>query len=277
MLVALNVRRSPGYIHKPANDVVHLLEVGEVVNLLRGPWQVDGLTWWQVDGLTWWQVDGGYVSDMAPSGLPLLQPFDEKKGEPDLLGQLAEQYGLEEKLARAVVGLESGGRGFSNGRLLIRFEAHVFLYSLAGAECHMGIDYFVYGNPIWTGHMYRAHVNEAFQEYHGYQDLEWHALEVASRINLEKAYASASYGAPQIMGVHWQLLGYSSPKAMVQAFEQGEDEQIRAMFRWMETTGCIEHLRAGRFLEFATIYNGAGQPEYYAEKLEKRLRIWSES
>lgn len=69
ILVALNVRRSPGYIDKPADDVVHMLKVGAVVKLLGGPWQVDRLTWWQ--------VDGGYASDVEPSGLPLLQPFDE--------------------------------------------------------------------------------------------------------------------------------------------------------------------------------------------------------
>lgn len=112
---------------------------------------------------------------------------------------------------RAVVDVESGGSGFRNGRLLIRFEAHVFFGSLEEAERHVGIDYFVYGDPIWTGHMYRAHLNEEFRSYHEHQNLEWHALEIASHINLKKAYASDSYGASQIMGFHWQSLGYRSP------------------------------------------------------------------
>ncbi len=45
---AVNLRRSPGYLNKPAGDVLGVITRGATVEIIGGPQQADNLTWWQV-------------------------------------------------------------------------------------------------------------------------------------------------------------------------------------------------------------------------------------
>lgn len=64
-LTRVNVRRSPGYVRKPASDVVTVLRAGQVISLLAGHTTKDGLRWWG--------VDGGYMAQNTPSGVTILE------------------------------------------------------------------------------------------------------------------------------------------------------------------------------------------------------------
>lgn len=262
-----NYRRTPGYSGKPDGDIIKQLQQGVKVVLTNGPVSADGLTWWQVregDNLGW-------VAEVSPGGVELLKPFT---GE-DYITRLSAAYGVDERIIRAVIGVESGGSGFRNGRLLARFEPHIFKGKIgAGRWFGEAVDHiFRMGDPAWNGdqHSYSPDGGNTWVSFHGNQDLEWRAIERAVTIDQAAAYESASYGAPQIMGFNYPNVGYSSAKEMVDAFSQGEDVQIEAMFKFMAARGAIEKLRQGDFVGFASIYNGAGQAQIYANLIKGAL------
>lgn len=72
-LQPVNVRRSPGFLGKSADDVVTQLSVRATVNILEGPHLVDGLTWWRVGGIS--QTAGeviGWVAEKLADGAALI-------------------------------------------------------------------------------------------------------------------------------------------------------------------------------------------------------------
>lgn len=68
-LTVMNIRRTPGYSNKDASgslaDVVGATQVSEVLTLLEGPVQADGLDYYR--------IDRGWVASLAPGGERLLQ------------------------------------------------------------------------------------------------------------------------------------------------------------------------------------------------------------
>jgi hypothetical protein len=57
---AVRIRQSPGYIAKNDDtDTIHYLQYGDIVNVLGGPTNQDGLCWWNVDylGIKGWTAD----------------------------------------------------------------------------------------------------------------------------------------------------------------------------------------------------------------------------
>lgn len=69
----VNLRRTPGFKEKPANDVQYEIPAGSEVTVLGGPQTVDGLTWWQVRFTSQFsnRFDGWLAATKA-SGEPLL-------------------------------------------------------------------------------------------------------------------------------------------------------------------------------------------------------------
>jgi len=66
----VNLRRSPGYRNKPANDRIALVPAKATVTILSGPAQADGLIWWFVQ----WKNRKGWMAERRASGAPLLAP-----------------------------------------------------------------------------------------------------------------------------------------------------------------------------------------------------------
>ncbi len=111
----LRVRRSPGYVNKPAEDTLGAFAPAATLNIVDGPRDVDGLKWWRVGGIS----DGageliGWVAETAPNGVGLMQhppklpntdipnsdtglylgaPFRERFGISQLWGENPEVYG----------------------------------------------------------------------------------------------------------------------------------------------------------------------------------------
>ena len=80
----VNMRRSPGYVGKPANDVVAQIPQGTTLELVGTSSRV-------VDSLIWWNLKGnlpngrsvtGWLAQFAPNGLPLLQKVTEQPKPP---------------------------------------------------------------------------------------------------------------------------------------------------------------------------------------------------
>lgn len=247
----VNMRRGAGMDYIP----VGTLAPNQSALVVGGPQVHNGLTWWQIDG-------GKWVAE-AYAGRALI--VAEGESNHTLIAEMAQRYNVGERRIAAVIQVESGGRGFDDGRLIIRFEPHVFA-SLVDTAIS---DFFKVGTPAWNGnqHLMRPSQDAEWKAFHGSQDREWLALALASMIDAEAAWASCSMGAPQIMGFHYKALGYASARDMARAFAHGESVQIVAMLAWMESSGALEALRDGDYVRFATIYNGPGQAHYYAQLL----------
>jgi len=71
----VNLRRSPGFKDKPANDIQYEIPAGSEVTILDGPRAVDDLTWWNIRFTSQFgnRFDG-WVAATKASGEPLLIP-----------------------------------------------------------------------------------------------------------------------------------------------------------------------------------------------------------
>src|SRR5690554_4068233 len=67
------------------------------------------------------------------------------------------------------------------------------------------------------------------------QSKEWIAFNDAFSIDPESAMKSTSIGLPQIMGFHYERLGYKTVGEMWDDFKKGERQQILALFRFILT------------------------------------------
>lgn len=76
MVQPANVRRTPGYAGKPADDVLGYFRPKTVVNVQGDPQQADNLLWWRTGGIT---ATGsavvGNVAETDVAGQPLLAPI----------------------------------------------------------------------------------------------------------------------------------------------------------------------------------------------------------
>ncbi|MGQ9904420.1 MAG: N-acetylmuramidase domain-containing protein [Anaerolineae bacterium] len=185
-----------------------------------------------------------------------------------LLEPLAASIGIEPAVAVAVVAAESGGRGFgADGRMIIRFENHVF-WALWGRNNSSAFHaLFAFNSDVhWQGHKFRVNPNAPWQDVHtGSQSSEWDAFHVAAALNANAAKRSISMGLPQIMGFNHSRIGYDTVEAMFDAFSADERWQLLGMFAFIVANPALPAaLQQGDFLAFAKGYNGPGQADFYA-------------
>lgn len=253
----VNIRQGPGLGYPVIGSFTPIDEVQEIIGA-----PVDA------DYLTWYPVKGGWVADSF-NGQRYIVP--EAESPQTLVQQLSERYGIDRKRIGAVIQVESGGRGFHGGRLLIRFEPHIFRVRTAKKN-DVGV-FFKTGDPSWHGeqHYLRTSPTSAWTGFHGDQEREWLAVALASAIDGNAAWEACSMGAPQLMGFNHEMLGYSSAGAMMVALSESVNVQISAMFRFMDTNGALAALRDGDYYRFATIYNGYGQAQRYAQLIKQMV------
>eukprot|EP00823_Brevimastigomonas_motovehiculus_P004632 TRINITY_DN3145_c0_g1_i1.p1 TRINITY_DN3145_c0_g1~~TRINITY_DN3145_c0_g1_i1.p1 ORF type:complete len:490 (-),score=120.48 TRINITY_DN3145_c0_g1_i1:219-1688(-) len=173
--------------------------------------------------------------------------------------------------AAAVLKVESGGSGFnSNGRMIIRFENHVFYsqFTNKGANAErvkFFKDHYQYNSDkSWTGHYWRRSTSDAWKSVHTNQDSEWEVLQFSQDQDDTAALSSASYGLAQIMGFNYASVGYASVQAMFLAYSKSITSQLDGLFAFIKShSGCITGIRTQDYVKFATCYNGGGQASNY--------------
>ena len=181
---------------------------------------------------------------------------------------LAAKVGIDIGQAVAVVGIESGGNGFgSDGRMIIRFEVHLF-WSQWGAQNPDAFNTHFAFNPdvVWQGHKVRANANAPWQEVHsGRQASEWDAFELAQRLNDRAAKLSISMGLAQVVGFNFRRIGYATVEAMFDALNQDERLHVLSLFSFIAAdANMVRALQQNDLVSFARGYNGPGQAERYA-------------
>ncbi len=188
-----------------------------------------------------------------------------------LLKQEAQRLAIDATMAAALLAAESSGRGYgADGRLLIRFENHLF-YDQWGVQhqpeffSHFAFD----GTNRWRDHRWRADPNGAWQL--GHQDdqaIEWQVFQLAHQFDETAALLSISMGMAQIMGFNYAMVGFNSPQEMMRAYQASIAHQIRGFFRFIEARRLVEAVRTSDLVTFAAGYNGPGQADIYAAKLQ---------
>jgi len=184
---------------------------------------------------------------------------------------------LDPNVMMAILDVESGAAFGEGGRLVIRFEAHVFRDRLRNdglfSTCFRVAD-----KRPWEAPQY-ARVNESapwWPIHTGRQSDEWTAFELASRLNRRAAAESISMGRPQLMGFNHARVGYPTAEAMFQAFgrrQDGEAAQIVAFVNYMlDNPALMRAVRERDWRAIAAAYNGAGSVDRYSGLLEAAWR-----
>jgi hypothetical protein len=183
-----------------------------------------------------------------------------------VLEPLANKIGIDPGAAVAVVAVESGGSGIGpDGRMIIRFENHLFWFNWGKANAAAYQQFFQFDQSVtWRGHKYRTQVDAPWQDAHTNQAGEWAALAHARTLDDRAAKMSISMGLVQILGSNHHAIGYDSVDAMFDAFSADERFQLLGFFNFVKNDQRqITALHANDFAAFARIYNGPGQPDYY--------------
>jgi hypothetical protein len=170
--------------------------------------------------------------------------------------EAANKLGCDVPAIKAVFEVEAAGKFYEvNGHLPRRFEPHHFPRQHWAA---LGF------NPGKAA-PWRASLRIGKTTRHK-------MFAIAENIDAEAAYRASSWGAPQIMGFNHEAAGYFSAADMVDAFEQGADEQVLAFVEFTIANGLDTHIRSHNWLSFSLGYNGTGQAPVYAAKIESAYR-----
>lgn len=148
---------------------------------------------------------------------------------------------IEPACLLAFIEVETGGRGFdpSTGKIMIQFE------------------------PVW----FRRQAPYAPSGKWSYnkvevQKKEWEAFSDAFSKDPDAAMKSASIGLGQIMGFHWERLGYNSVGEMWDEAKQGLSQQFDQIVRFIITDSkLMRALKSKDWDSVARIYNGEGYKE----------------
>ncbi|WP_034059532.1 N-acetylmuramidase domain-containing protein [Lacinutrix jangbogonensis] len=180
----------------------------------------------------------------------------------------ADAYEVELAAVKAVNEVESLGKGFLlDGRPRILFEGHIFWKQLK----KRGLNPEDYVSSNTENILYKKWTKKYYEG--GKQ--EYDRLEKAAGLSdidavHDAAYASASYGAFQIMGFNYGIVGFPSVDSFVSQMYTNEKAQLMAFGKFCESNNLVRHLKSKNWAAFARGYNGpAFQQNKYDIKLEK--------
>jgi hypothetical protein len=195
------------------------------------------------------------------------------------LNDKANAMGVTEDGLAAVLAIESGGQGFDgNGRMMIRFENHVFYkqYTADGSDATKVATfdkYFKFNKTVtYKGHMWRQDENSEWVSVHpskSQQDMEWKVLQFAQSLDDTAALSSISMGGGQIMGYNFPDLGYPNVQDMFKAFSVKLSVQFDALVSFINAhSRCKTGLQTADYVLFALCYNGKGKKEKYGADIK---------
>lgn len=179
----------------------------------------------------------------------------------------------------AVVSAESSGKAFGDdGRLIIRFEVHLFK-KFFGEKDPIVFDRH-FQSDGFRSHKFRPSDTAEWGAVHTNQKREWEVLTFARGLDDMAALRSISMGAPQIMGFNFKTIGYETVQAMFDEFSRSAHSQILGMFDFVRGGGSISQavraLQTGDFLTFASIYNGPANAQTYETIIEEYIAIFNQ-
>lgn len=181
------------------------------------------------------------------------------------IDKAATEFGIEGAALLAIAEIESGGQVFAriDGRKepLIRFEGHYFDRRLSG-ERQAQARAAGLASPV-AGEVANPRGQAA----------RWQMIERAATIDRRAAYESTSWGLGQVMGAHWQWLGFDDVDGLVTEARSGAAGQARLMARYIDKAGLTEALNRHDWEAVGHGYNGPGfRKNGYDVKLAEAYR-----
>lgn len=177
------------------------------------------------------------------------------------IAKIADRLKVPAATLLAVAEVESAGRTSAPVRgkrePLIRFEGHYFDRFLRGAQRTRA-------RKLGLAHPKAGRVKNPRA-----QSKRWDMLDRAIAIDRTAALSSCSWGLGQVMGSHWQWLGYGSADALVAEARKGVVGQVELMARFIEKSGLDAALRKRDWSTFARRYNG---PAYRKNRYDTKMR-----
>lgn len=176
--------------------------------------------------------------------------------------QAAKKHGIDYAALKAVIDVECKGSGFLHtGEPVILFERHWF-WRLLGRK-----RWFTKRLKIMAKH---PRVCNPKAGGYGKTSQQHGKLSIAASYNRDAALQSASWGLGQVMGFHWQDLGYPSLQAFINDMYESEAKQLEAMLRFINKNRLVRHLNNKHWARFARAYNGRG---YKRNKYDTKLAM----
>lgn len=167
----------------------------------------------------------------------------------------ASRLEVEKAAIMAVRDVEASSAAFTNGKPTILFEPHRF--SKATGHRYDG------SHPTISSRNW----NKAL--YPLTQAGRWNQLLDACALDVDAAFASASYGAFQILGENYAICGARDPFAFAWQEAQTEGDQLEHFCRFVEGRWLVDALRRRDWTAFAKGYNGTA---FAANSYDKRLK-----
>jgi hypothetical protein len=177
----------------------------------------------------------------------------------DDIKNLADELDVEEAALRAVLQVETGGKGFDvRSRPKALFERHIFYRELGpqpdlqGNAVRAGLAY-----PKWGEKPYPSNSDGVYSE-----------ISAACDIDLEAALRSTSWGLGQIMGSNCKMVGFGAAVDMVKDAMISEANQLKQWAAFVKSAGLLDNLRDKDWAGFAKGYNG---PAYAKNQYDVKL------
>lgn len=161
---------------------------------------------------------------------------------------------------KAIAEVESDGSGFmDDGRPDILFERHWMYRNLKKNG--------IYPVPYLNSHPDIVQIKPG-----GYlrPESEYKRFYTACTIDRKTAIESTSWGRFQIMGFHYQRLGFKTPEMFYRAMIASEGEHLKALVKFIETDKLLHKaIQDQDWRTVAYIYNG---PSYDKNKYDIKLK-----
>jgi len=195
-----------------------------------------------------------------------------------LIQVISDELKIEVESALAVLCVESGGNGFSNGKMIIRFENHVFDMYFGKKNPEKFKTYFDYNkNKRREGHKFRTTPKGDWINGHSSQSVEWQIFEFARTVSEREAIYSISMGAPQVMGFNYKSIGYATPQEMFEFFNKDIRYHLLALFDFCKyRPQRVEYLQKKDFYSFSREYNGSTAPAAYEKRIKEYYDIFKD-
>lgn len=177
------------------------------------------------------------------------------------LPRVGKLIGVGEDEVHAILDVEARGSGFdSQGRPKMLFEPHIFYRQLRGTKLT---------RAIREGLAYQAWKPGA------YPADSYPRILKAMAIDEEAALCSASWGIGQVLGTNHKDVGYPTARAMVEAFMEDEENQLKAVIQFIIVNGLADDVRRHDWAGLAKGYNGSSYAKNgYHTKLSAAFNKW---
>jgi hypothetical protein len=193
------------------------------------------------------------VSNDPPAGFSLdnLRAQDATRLSDQQLIATAQALGIDAKVLKAIIRVESAGPGFSAGKLLISYEPYFFSEATDGR--------FDASHPTIS--------NKNRAPLGGNQATRWAKLAEAYALDPAAALGATSWGAFQLPGRYYATAGYGNVFAFVQEMAQSEARQLEAFKAYVTRASLVDELQRRDWAGFAGEFEGGPGAGAYATAL----------